>query len=113
MPRLRGVVVEDKANGPALESMLKDRVPGLIMVSPKGGKMARTQAISPMVEAGQVYVPTRRNAPTWIDETLEEWTKFPFGRYDDRVDTMTQALAWQHLDGLNRSMQRMRGLVAM
>jgi predicted phage terminase large subunit-like protein len=84
-------VVEDKANGPAVISMLKTKVPGLIAVNPQGGKFSRAAAISPMVEAGNVYLPERS---TWASTLIEEAAAFPNAAHDDQVDALSQGLAW-------------------
>jgi hypothetical protein len=83
--------VEDKANGPAVIQELRHDVPGLIAVTPEGGKIARAQAVSPQVESGNVYLPHPALAP-WIEDLIEESAAFPHGRNDDQVDAMTQAL---------------------
>ena len=85
-------LVEDKANGPAVISMLQRRVPGLVAVQPQGGKLSRAQAILPLVEAGNVRLP--RGAP-WLEEFLAECDTFPVGVHDDQVDAMSQALTRQ------------------
>jgi predicted phage terminase large subunit-like protein len=83
--------VEDKANGPAVLSQLRHRVPGLIPITPADSKLARAHAVSPFVEAGNVHLPAPALAP-WIGEWLEEISGFPLAAHDDRVDAMTQAL---------------------
>lgn len=90
-PQARTVLVEDKANGPAVISMLKHQIPGLIAVNPEGGKEARAAAVSPEIEAGNVYIPDPSIAP-WIGDFVEECAAFPNGANDDQVDAMTQAL---------------------
>lgn len=84
-------LVEDKANGPAIIASLKREIPGLIPVTPLGGKEARAAAISPEVEAGNVYLPDSSIAP-WIHDFIGECAAFPTGVHDDQVDAMTQAL---------------------
>lgn len=91
-PRARAKLVEDKANGPAIIATLKHDVAGLIAVNPQGGKVVRAQAVSPDIEAGNVYLPDPSIAP-WIHDFIEECTAFPTGANDDQVDAMTQALA--------------------
>lgn len=85
-------LIEDKANGPALISILNSKIPGLIPIEPKGGKIARANAVSPFYESGNVYYPDESIAP-WIGDHITEMTSFPFGKNDDRVDSETQALA--------------------
>jgi predicted phage terminase large subunit-like protein len=89
-PRAVLKLVEDKANGPAVLSMLKRELPGLTPVEPQGGKEARAYAVSALVEAGNVFIPAR--AP-WRDDFIAEVSAFPNGRNDDQVDAMTQALS--------------------
>ena len=91
-PGTQAIYVEDKANGPAVISTLKKRIPGIIAVTPKGSKIARAHAISPDVESGNVYIPTVAAAP-WITEWLSEVCSFPNGSYNDRTDAFTQAVS--------------------
>jgi len=67
------------------------RVQGLVAVTPEGGKIARAQAVSPQVEAGNVYLPHPAIAP-WVEPFMEECSTFPNGKNDEQVDQMTQAL---------------------
>ncbi|MCW2922250.1 MAG: phage uncharacterized protein [Thermoleophilia bacterium] len=90
-PEANAKLVEDKANGSAIIADLKREIPGLIAVEPQGGKMARVVAISAMVEAGNVHLPSRAVAP-WIDDFIAECASFPNGKHDDQVDAMSQAL---------------------
>ena len=90
-PTSSAKLIEDKANGPAIITMLKRSVPGLIPVEPQGGKVVRARAITPYVEAGNVWLPMPQNAD-WIHDFLEEVASFPVGKNDDQVDSMTQAL---------------------
>ena len=85
------VLIEDKANGPAVINALKADVPGIIAVNPQGGKESRANGVSPLWEAGQVWLPHPTQAP-WVDDFIEELTAFPHGVHDDAVDAMTQAL---------------------
>lgn len=84
-------LIEDKANGPAVISTLKHQIAGIIAVEPQGSKVARVSAVSPQIEAGNVYLPDPSLAP-WIHDFIEECAAFPSGAYDDQVDAMSQAL---------------------
>lgn len=88
-PEAIGKIIEDKANGPAVIESLKESVGGLIPEVPSGSKIARTFAVSPLIEAGNVYLPA--NAP-WLGDYLDELTAFPNAMHDDQVDATTQAL---------------------
>lgn len=90
-PKARAKYVEDAANGPAVIELLKKKVPGLIPVRPEGGKIVRAQAISPYVEAGNVYLPDPSIAP-WVHDFLEECYSFPNAAHDDDVDAMSQGI---------------------
>jgi predicted phage terminase large subunit-like protein len=94
-PQAHAKVVEDKANGPAVVAMLRHELPGLIAVTPEGGKEARANAVAPQIESGNVYLPDPTIAP-WVTDFIEECAAFPRGAYDDRVDAMTQALVRLH-----------------
>lgn len=84
-------LVEDKANGPAVIAMLGRTVAGIVPVEPDGGKEARAAAVSPLVEAGNVWLPAPELAP-WVSDLVEEAAAFPQGRHDDMVDALSQAL---------------------
>jgi predicted phage terminase large subunit-like protein len=94
-PRAAAKLVEDKANGSAVIATLQREVSGLIPINPEGGKQARANAVSPLFEARNVYVPTLAKAP-WVAEWREEMATFPMGRHDDDVDATTQALTYLH-----------------
>ena len=88
-PKCRQVLIEDKANGSAAIQMLQKKIPGVIPVNPKGGKVARVNAISPAIESGNVYLP--KNAAFTVD-FVNEFSAFPNGKNDDQVDAASQAL---------------------
>lgn len=83
--------VEDKANGSAVISDLRDEIAGFIPVDPEGGKEARAHAISYIIRSGNVYLPHPFYFP-WVKEFLIEATNFPLGSNDDQVDAFTQGL---------------------
>jgi predicted phage terminase large subunit-like protein len=95
-PYTQAILIEDKANGSAVIQMLQHEIPGILPVNPGGGKVARAQAISALVEAGNVYLPHPDSAP-WVNDFIEECVQFPNGAHDDQVDAMTQALLRWHL----------------
>lgn len=84
-------LIEDKANGPAVISALRDEISGIIPIEPRGSKEARAHAVSPLVEAGNVFLPHPSLAP-WVWAFIEETAAFPNSAYKDMTDTMTQAL---------------------
>lgn len=84
-------IVEDKANGTAVIASLKHRIAGIVPEEPQGSKEARARAISPLVEAKNVYLPAPAMAP-WVGGLIEECAGFPTATNDDQVDALTQAL---------------------
>jgi predicted phage terminase large subunit-like protein len=99
-PRAAAKLVEDRANGPAVIATLQHEIGGMIPVNPEGGKSSRAAAVSPQVEAGNVYLPHPAIAP-WVEPLIEECSGFPFATHDDQVDALTQAL--HRLHGLSRA----------
>jgi predicted phage terminase large subunit-like protein len=77
-PKTYAKLIEDKANGSAVIQMLNREIPGILPVNPSGGKIARAQAISPLVEAGNVFLPHPEYAP-WVNDFIEECVQFPNG----------------------------------
>jgi predicted phage terminase large subunit-like protein len=95
-PGTMAVLIEDKANGSAVIQMLAYEIPGLLPITPQGGKVARAHAVSPLIEAGNVYLPHPDWQP-WVRDFIEECVQFPNGAHDDQVDAMTQALLRWHM----------------
>ncbi len=87
-------LVEDRANGPAIISLLQKTPPGICALSPSDSKEARCSAVAPAIEAGNVKVPDPRYVvgAEWVEDFLLEFSRFPRGRNDDQVDAATQAL---------------------
>ena len=85
-------LIEDKANGPAVEQTLKDELSDIVMINPEGGKIARANAAAPAFEAGNVYVPEASPETGWLSDWREEMANFPMGLNDDQVDATTQAI---------------------
>ena len=89
-PQTDAVLMEDKAFGPAIKQTLE--VPRLVMVTPGGrSKLTRAMAVAPMVEAGNLHLPSAALAP-WVNDWLDEVTRFPRANRDDRVDCLSYAL---------------------
>lgn len=86
---ITAILVEDKANGAAIMSLLRREIPGIVAVDPSGGKVARVNAVAPAIEAGNVFLPNNRY---WVSEFIEEFAAFPNAAHDDEVDCCSQAL---------------------
>jgi len=96
-PNYAKVLVENKANGPAIEDMLKKKVDNILLWPPKGqrlgSKVERLESVSPYFKSGNVHAPDPLLAP-WVVDWLEQVCNFPAVRNDDKVDTTTQALLY-------------------
>lgn len=90
-PKALKKLVEDKANGSAVIDTLKNTVQGITPIEPDGGKVSRAYAVTPMLEAGNVYIPSPLVCP-WIEDYITELINFPVVAHDDQVDATTQAL---------------------
>ncbi len=88
-PYCKTTLIEDKANGSAIINILRKEMTGIIAVEPKGGKVARANAIVGTVESGNVYLPRKK---PFTGDFVEEFAAFPNGKHDDRVDCASQAL---------------------
>jgi predicted phage terminase large subunit-like protein len=85
------VLVEDKANGPAIIKRLQCNIPGVIAINPEGGKFSRMFAAAPEWQAGNWYV---SRYAAWGEALVEQVTMFPSARHDDLADAMSQASIW-------------------
>lgn len=97
-PSTTAKLVEEKANGAAIISMLREKISGIIPVEPEGSKDARLYSVQPEYEAGNVYYPDPSIAP-WIGDHVTEICGFPTAKFRDRVDTASQALNWLRARG--------------
>ena len=86
------VLVEDLASGQSLIQEIKreTKIP-VLPVKVDKDKVARAHAVTPLIEAGRVYLPERA---VWLYDYIEELSAFPLGAHDDQVDMTTQALSW-------------------
>jgi predicted phage terminase large subunit-like protein len=92
-PTTTAILIEDKANGPAVINMLSKELPGVISVTPDGSKEARAYATQPLFAAGNVWLPDPSLCP-WVWDWITEHKRFPRGVNNDRVDAQTQALRY-------------------
>ncbi|HEX5034160.1 MAG TPA: phage terminase large subunit, partial [bacterium] len=108
----RDKFIEDKANGPGIIDMVKKKVSGVIPVDPAeiGSKVERAEAVSWLVEAGNVELPNPEKNP-WVWDFIDECASFPNGAHDDQVDAFTQGLS--KLANLQSSTERLKALLAM
>lgn len=85
----RTILIEDKANGPAIISELKKKIPFIIPVTPTSSKDERLHAIAPIIEAGNFLLPANHPMTKPI---VDEMTSFPNAENDDITDAISQGL---------------------
>jgi predicted phage terminase large subunit-like protein len=96
-PLAARTLIEDKANGPAVEDTLKDVLPGITMIDPCGGKVTRANACDIYFERFLIVFPhTDLPGYEWVREMIRILCAFPFVKHDDVVDMLTQAVIWYH-----------------
>ena len=82
------VLVKDQASGQsALQELRCETALPIIAVKVDRDKILRAQAVTPLFEAGKVFLP--ESAP-WLNDYVEELTSFHTGIHDDAVDSTTQ-----------------------
>ncbi len=86
------ILIEDKASGTQLiQDLQAERVSGITAYQPLPGndKIIRLHAQTAWFENGLVFLP---RSATWLADYVTELTGFPGTKYDDQVDSTTQAL---------------------
>jgi predicted phage terminase large subunit-like protein len=84
------ILVEDCASGQSVIQELRcETALPIIAVKVDRDKISRAQAVTPLIEAGKVFL--LESAP-WLPDFMDEFAAFPTGVHDDIVDSTTQAL---------------------
>jgi predicted phage terminase large subunit-like protein len=84
-------LIEDKGSGTSLLQDLRSENKVPIAINPEGDKITRLAAVSPQFESGAIWLP--KNA-SWLSSFKAELLGFPNVKYDDQVDSTSQALSW-------------------
>lgn len=99
--KAKTILIEDKGSGTQLiQDLRADGVHGVARYEPKVDKVMRMHSVSSTIESGFVHVPGEAH---WLPEFLHEMSSFPRGKYDDQVDSTSQALDWVNNGTLNNS----------
>ncbi len=83
------VLVEEAGTAIGLLDELKFKVKGITGIKPEPDKETRMAIASAKFEAKQVYLPERAS---WLSDLEAELFAFPGSRYDDQIDSISQAL---------------------
>lgn len=97
------LLIEDKGPGHSAAQELRNRYGihefGIQLVKTKGDKVARALAIQPVFSNGLVWAPKY----DWSELVIRQALQFPYGKHDDLVDSMTQAIRFARDAGLLQS----------
>src|SRR6185437_4706645 len=100
--RVSKILIEDCGSGTSLiQDLGADGVGNITSCKPKRDKVLRMDSGTIMFENGSVYLPEQAH---WLAEYVHELVTFPNGKFDDQVDSTSQALDWikdyQRLPGI-------------
>ena len=89
------IIVEDAGNGTTYIEKNRGTAPAPVVAIPTGNKSKewRFDAVTPMIQGGEVYVP-KKDAADWYDHYMSELLSFPNAPNDDQVDSTSQYLTW-------------------
>lgn len=94
-PKATTLLIEDKANGPAVITHLRSVVGGIVEFDPSdyGSKLERANTIQPFLLGGNLYAPAPSERP-WVRAYTKELADFrgTGSERDDQVDMTTQAI---------------------
>lgn len=86
-------VYEDAANGPAVERILRGKVPGLQPYKPRDSKAARLSVLAIAHREGTHFYPEARYAP-WLADYQRHCLNAPFGKPVDAADAAAMGEIW-------------------
>jgi predicted phage terminase large subunit-like protein len=86
------VLVEEKASGQSLLQSLKQETSLPVVGIPADtDKISRAHAVTPLFESGRIFFPVNER---WMADYLHELELFPSSKFNDQVDSTTQALTY-------------------
>ena len=86
------ILIEEAGVGGALADELKAAGLPAVKIKPDRDKVTRMSVQSAKFESGLVYFPKDAR---WLHDLEDELFGFPYVRYDDQVDSFSQALAYE------------------
>jgi len=106
------ILIEDKASGQSLiQELQRNTVLPIKPIKVEADKIARVHSVTPIIEAGKVYLPKETH---WLKSFLDEMEEFPNGEFDDTVDSVSQflnAMKGTRTTDLNEIMHLERGRI--
>lgn len=94
------LLIEDSARGgdvrDEMHRLVGQREVRIALIKAAGDKVSRLHAVVPVFENGIVYAPER----DWSQMVIDQTSRFPRGKHDDLVDTVSQALIYMRATGV-------------
>ena len=87
-------LVEGAGSGISLIEYFRKELINCFSYKPNADKVARAARAIPILEDGRVHILNRPGKNAWVEPYINEFVNFPFGRFDDQVDSLTQLLVW-------------------
>lgn len=87
-------IVENASAGTSLIQYLKRNGVKCFHHNPKDEKQLRVARVLPVLEEKRLHIVSRPGQNDWVESLISELVNFPNGRFDDQVDSITQALRW-------------------
>lgn len=103
-PHVAGKLIEAKANGPAFMQTMRGKIGGMLPAMPHGGKELRARAITPLVAAGDVFLPHPK-VYAWVGGLQIRLAAFPAADTDE-IDTLSQYLQYANANVAKPSANR-------
>lgn len=87
-------IVENASVGTSLIQYLRGKGLRCLHHVPRNEKVSRVARVLPIIEDGRLQIVSRPGHNGWVEPLIGELVNFPNGRFDDQVDSITQALSW-------------------
>ena len=86
------ILIEDKASGTQLiQELISEGMHAVKRYEPTMGKIMRMYSVTSTIENGFIHIPEKA---AWLGEYMHELSSFPKGKYNDQIDSTSQALNW-------------------
>lgn len=87
-------IIEAASNGNPLIQHLRKRGLPTMHSNPRDDKLTRASRTLDIVQEGRLVLVSHNGRNGWVEPFLNEVVDFPFGRFNDQVDSVVQALIW-------------------
>lgn len=92
-PMIGNILIETKANGPAIIQLMSKEIPGIVPIDPFGNKKQRLESAKTFITSHNIHIPSYEDPSwlmdNWVHEFFTELRDFPMGEHDDMVDAFS------------------------